>query len=47
MPGGSPKVKPGTINMVIGSPLKYKKDKEFLNEIREIVIENLKPENNK
>ncbi len=43
MPGGSVKVKPGTINMVIGKPLKYKKDKQFLNEIREIVIKNLKP----
>jgi len=43
MPGGSVKVKPGTINMVIGKPLKYKKDKGFLNEIRDIVIKNLKP----
>jgi 1-acyl-sn-glycerol-3-phosphate acyltransferase len=42
MPGGSAKVKPGTINMVIGKPLKYKKDKQFLNEIRDIVIKNLK-----
>lgn len=42
MPGGSGRVKPGTINMVIGKPLKYRKDKEFLNEIREIVIKNLK-----
>jgi 1-acyl-sn-glycerol-3-phosphate acyltransferase len=43
MPGGSGRVKSGVINMVIGKPLKYKKDKEFLNEIREIVISNLKP----
>jgi len=41
MPGGSGRVKSGTINMVISKPLKYKKDKEFLNEIRDIVISNL------
>jgi 1-acyl-sn-glycerol-3-phosphate acyltransferase len=41
MPGGSAKVKPGTIKMLIGKPLKYKKDKAFLNEIRDIVIKNL------
>ncbi len=41
MPGGSGRVKSGVINMVISKPLKYKKDKEFLNEIRDIVISNL------
>ena len=41
MPGGSGRVKSGTINMVISKPLKYKKDKEFLNEIRDIVMSNL------
>lgn len=43
MPMGSMKVKPGTVNMVIGKPMKYRKDKELLNEIRSTVIENLKP----
>jgi 1-acyl-sn-glycerol-3-phosphate acyltransferase len=43
MPMGSMKVKPGMVNMVIGKPLKYRKDKELLNEIRNIVVENIKP----
>lgn len=43
MPLGSMKVKPGIVNMVIGKPVKYKKDKELLNEIRKAVIENMKP----
>lgn len=42
MPTGSASVKPGVVNMVIGKPVKYRKDKELLNEIRTIVIENLK-----
>ncbi len=42
MPGGSPKVKGGTVIMVIDKPVKYRKDKELLNEIREIVIKNIK-----
>jgi len=40
---GKMKVRPGTVNMVIGKPVKYRKDKELLNEIRNTVIENLKP----
>ncbi len=43
MPMGTMRVKPGTVNMVIGKPVKYRKDKELLNEIRNTVIENLKP----
>jgi 1-acyl-sn-glycerol-3-phosphate acyltransferase len=43
MPMGTMKVKPGTVNMVIGKPIKYRKDKELLDEIRNIVVENLKP----
>lgn len=43
MPGGSSKVKPGTVDMVIDKPVKYRKDKELLNEIRDIVIKNIKP----
>jgi len=42
MPTGSAKVKPGVVNMIIGKPVKYRKDKELLNEIRNIVVENLK-----
>jgi len=45
MPLGSMKVKPGMVNMVIGKPIQYKKDKELLNEIRAIVIQNMKPVN--
>ncbi len=41
MPIGSAKVKPGNVNMVIGKPVKYRKDKELLSEIRNIVIENI------
>lgn len=43
MPMGTMKVKRGTVNMVIGKPIKYRKDKELLDEIRNIVIENIKP----
>ena len=43
MPLGSGRVKPGRVNMVIGKPVKYRKDKELLNEIRNAVIENIKP----
>jgi len=43
MPRGSSKVNSGTVSMVIGKPVKYVKDKELLNHIREIVINNLKP----
>lgn len=41
MPLGSVKVKPGVVNMVIGKPIQYRKDKELLNEIRDTVINNL------
>lgn len=43
MPRGGMRVKSGTVNMVIGKPVKYVKDKELLNRVREIVINNLKP----
>ncbi len=43
MPRGGMKVRSGTVNMVIGKPVKYVKDKELLNRVREIVINNLKP----
>jgi 1-acyl-sn-glycerol-3-phosphate acyltransferase len=43
MPMGTLKIKPGTVNMVIGKPVKYRKDKELLDEIRNTVIENIKP----
>ena len=42
MPIGSLRVKPGIVNMVIGKPVRYRKDKELLNEIRDIVIKNIK-----
>lgn len=43
MPMGSSKVKSGIVNMVIDKPIIYRKDKELLNEIRDIVIKNIKP----
>lgn len=43
MPRGTLKVKSGVVNMVISKPMSYKKDKAFLNEIKEVVINNLKP----
>lgn len=42
MPAGSVRIKPGTIKLIIDKPIKYRKDKELLNEIRSIVIKNLK-----
>ncbi|MEO8515066.1 MAG: lysophospholipid acyltransferase family protein [Ignavibacteria bacterium] len=42
MPLGSSRVKRGVVNMVIGKPVQYRKDKELLNEIRDSVIKNLK-----
>jgi 1-acyl-sn-glycerol-3-phosphate acyltransferase len=41
MPLGAFRVKSGVVNMVIGKPVHYKKDKELLNEIRDTVIKNL------
>jgi 1-acyl-sn-glycerol-3-phosphate acyltransferase len=43
MPRGSLRIKKGIVNLVIGGPLRPKKDREFLNEIRDIIISNLKP----
>lgn len=43
MPRDSIRIKPGIVNLVIDKPLKPRKDKEFLNEIRKIVVSNLKP----
>jgi 1-acyl-sn-glycerol-3-phosphate acyltransferase len=43
MPISSMKVKPGIVNIVIGKPMKYSKDKEFSVRAREQVIKNLKP----
>lgn len=42
MPLGSSRVKSGVVNMIIGKPVQYRKDKELLNEIRDTVIKNLK-----
>jgi 1-acyl-sn-glycerol-3-phosphate acyltransferase len=45
MPIGSLKIKSGNVDLVIGNPIKYKKDKELLDEIRNTVISNLKKNN--
>ena len=41
MPRDSLKIRPGKVNLVIGEAMKFKKDREFLNEIRDVVISNL------
>ncbi len=41
MPIGSARVRPGEVIMTIGKPVQYRKDKELLNDIRNIVMENL------
>lgn len=46
MPRDSIRIKPGVVNLVIDKPLRPKKGKEFLNEIRKIVVSNLKPVEN-
>jgi 1-acyl-sn-glycerol-3-phosphate acyltransferase len=43
MPYDSLRIKSGMVNLVIGKPLQSKKDKTFLDEVRNIVIENIKP----
>jgi len=43
MPRDSLKIKPGVVNLVIDKPLKPRGDKEFLQEIKSIIISNLKP----
>lgn len=42
MPIDRLKIKSGKVDLVIGKPIKYKKDKELLDEIRNTVISNLK-----
>lgn len=37
------KVNSGTVNLVIGKPLKFRKDKQFVNELRDVVVQNIKP----
>ena len=45
MPVGSLKINSGKVDLVIGKPIKFKKDKELLDEIRNTVISNLKKNN--
>ena len=35
------KIKPGTVNLVIGKPMAFRKEKEFLDEVRNVVKENM------
>lgn len=42
LPRDTWKIKPGVVNLVIDKPLKPRKDKEFLEEIRKIVVSNLR-----
>jgi len=38
MPMGSNRIKSGIVNLVIGKPMEFKKEKTFLNEVREEVV---------
>lgn len=42
MPRTTWKIKPGEVNLIIGKPMKFRKEREFIQEIREIVISNLR-----
>ena len=42
LPRNSSRVKGGRVNIVVGKPVKYRKDKQFAGELRDIVISNLK-----
>ena len=42
LPRDTLKIKPGNVDLVIGLPMKFKKEKEFLNEIKEVIVSNLK-----
>ena len=37
------KVRSGKVNIVIGKPIKYRKERQFTNDLREIIINNIKP----
>jgi 1-acyl-sn-glycerol-3-phosphate acyltransferase len=41
MPIDSFRIKSGNVNLVIGKPMKFKKDKSFLNEVRDEVVKNI------
>ncbi len=41
MPKGKFKITPGNVKVVFSKPLNYKKDKDFLNEIKEIIVSKL------
>lgn len=41
MPIGSNKIKSGIVNLVIGKPMEFKKEKSFLNEVRDEVVRNM------
>ncbi|MFI5144835.1 MAG: lysophospholipid acyltransferase family protein [Ignavibacteria bacterium] len=40
MPIGSNRIKSGRVNLVIGKPMEFKKEKSFLNEVRDEVVKN-------
>jgi 1-acyl-sn-glycerol-3-phosphate acyltransferase len=42
LPRNSSRVKSGHVNIVIGSPLKFRKDRLFVNELRDIITGNIK-----
>jgi len=39
------KVKSGKVNIVIGKPMKFRKDKQFVSELRDVVVKNIKAVN--
>lgn len=40
MPRGTWKVKPGNVNVVIGKPIKFRREREFIHELRNTVVNN-------
>lgn len=40
MPMGSSRVRPGVVEMIIGKPVEYKKDKQLLEELRSTIVSN-------
>ncbi len=39
MPMGSSRVRPGTVEMIIDKPVAYKKDKQLLEELHDLLVD--------
>ncbi|HJY62707.1 MAG TPA: lysophospholipid acyltransferase family protein [Ignavibacteria bacterium] len=45
LPRNSTHVSSGKVNLVLEKPMNFRKDKQFTNELREVVVKNIKPVN--